>query len=191
MTGLDAFIVSLGTISMAEIGDRTQLLSLVLAARYRRPAPIIAGISCATLANHAAAAWAGALFGHLLPPSALHLAVGISMLGMALWSLMPDALDREAVSAGAAGAFFATLTSFFLAEVGDKTQVATMALGAAYPTLAAVIAGTTLGMLLANVPVVLLGNAFAARLPLRAIHRAAALLFLALGVFFLVRAAHG
>ena len=188
VTGLGAFLVSVGTISIAEIGDRTQLLSLVLAARYRQPAPIIAGITCATLANHAAAGWVGMLFGRFLHPSALHLVVGLSMIGMALWSLKPDALEGEAVSAGAAGAFVATLASFFLAEIGDKTQLATVALAAAYPSLAAVVAGSTLGMLIANVPVVILGNAFAARLPLKAIHRAAALVFLVLGAIFLVRA---
>lgn len=187
MTFLDTFLVSAGTISAAEIGDRTQLLSLVLAARYRRRLPIIAGIFCATLANHAAAGVVGSLFGKFLPAEMLQAVVGVSMIGMALWTLKPDTLDENAVAAGAAGAFIATLTSFFLAEIGDKTQIATVALAAAYPSLLAVVAGTTLGMLAANAPVVFLGQAFAARLPLKAIHYAAAGLFLVLGVIFLMR----
>ncbi len=188
MTSVEAFLVSTGSISVAEIGDRTQLLSLVLAARYRRPLPIIAGIFCATLANHAAAGFIGNLFGDFLNPKALQIIVGISMIGMALWTLKPDILDQDAVSVGAAGAFLATLTSFFLAEIRDKTQIATVALAAAYPSLLAVVAGTTLGMLLANVPVVVLGKAFAERLPIRSIHYAASLLFMLLGGIFLARA---
>ena len=187
MTSTEAFLVSVSTISVAEIGDRTQLLSLVLSARYRQPLPIIAGILCATLANHAAAGLIGKLFGDVLKPATLQVAVGVSMIGMALWTLKPDSLDEGTVRTSAASAFVATLTSFFLAEMGDKTQIATVALAAAYPSLLAVIAGTTLGMLVANVPVVVLGRAFADRLPLKAIHYAASLLFLVLGVLFLVR----
>ena len=187
MTSTEAFLVSVSTISVAEIGDRTQLLSLVLSARYRQPLPIIAGILCATLANHAAAGLIGNLCGDVLTPATLQVAVGISMIGMALWTLKPDSLDEGTVRTSAASAFVATLTSFFLAEMGDKTQIATVALAAAYPSLLAVIAGTTLGMLVANVPVVVLGRAFADRLPLKAIHYAASLLFLVLGVLFLVR----
>jgi putative Ca2+/H+ antiporter (TMEM165/GDT1 family) len=187
MPSMEAFLVSIGTISVAEIGDRTQLLSLILAARYRRPLPIIAGILCATLANHAAAGFAGRLFGNLLEPRLLEIIVGISMIAMALWTLKPDKLDEHAVAPSAAGAFIATLTGFFLAEIGDKTQIATLALAAAYPNLLAVVSGTTLGMLIANVPVVILGKAFADRLPLKAIHYTAALLFLLLGVLFLGR----
>jgi putative Ca2+/H+ antiporter (TMEM165/GDT1 family) len=187
MTFTEAFLVSVSTISVAEIGDRTQLLSLVLSARYRRPAPIVAGILCATVANHAAAGLLGNFFADMLRPAMLQVAVGVSMIGMALWTLKPDTLDENTVRAGAAGAFVATLTSFFLAEMGDKTQIATVALAAAYPSLLAVIAGTTLGMLVANVPVVILGKAFADRLPLKTIHRAASLLFMVLGVLFLVR----
>jgi putative Ca2+/H+ antiporter (TMEM165/GDT1 family) len=123
-----------------------------------------------------------------LKPEALQVVVGISMMGMALWTLKPDTLDESTVAAGAASAFVATLTSFFLAEIGDKTQIATVALAAAFPSLLAVIAGTTLGMLVANIPVVILGKAFAERLPLRWIHYAASLLFATLGVIFLGRA---
>jgi putative Ca2+/H+ antiporter (TMEM165/GDT1 family) len=184
MTSVEAFLVSVSTISIAEIGDRTQLLSLVLSARYRRPLPIIAGILCATLANHAAAGLVGRLFGDFLKPEILQIVVGVSMIGMALWTLKPDTLDEGTV---AASAFVATLTSFFLAEIGDKTQIATVALAAACPSLLAVIAGTTLGMLIANIPVVVLGKAFADRLPLKAIHYSASLLFMVLGVVFLAR----
>jgi len=185
---MEAFLVSITTISVAEIGDRTQLLSLVLAARYRRPWPIIAGILCATLANHSLAGIVGVWFGSLLKPHTLDVVVGISMIVMAIWTLKPDKLDENTGATGAMGAFLATLTSFCIAEIGDKTQVATLALAAAYPNLLAVVAGTTAGMLLANVPVVFLGKAFASRLPLKAIHYGAAMLFVILGVIFLARA---
>jgi putative Ca2+/H+ antiporter (TMEM165/GDT1 family) len=185
---MEAFLVSVTSISVAEIGDRTQLLSLVLAARYRRPWPIIAGIFCATLANHAAAGAVGVWFGSLLKPHTLEIVVGISMIAMALWTLKPDKLDENAGASGAMGAFLATLTSFFVAEIGDKTQIATLALAAAYPNLVAVVAGTTAGMMIANVPVVFLGKAFANRLPLKAIHYGAAVLFAMLGCLFLIRA---
>jgi len=188
MTSPEAFLVSLGTISAAEIGDRTQLLSLVLAARYRRRLPIIAGIACATLANHAAAALIGRWFGDLLQPARLQMLVGASMIVMALWTLKQDTLDADLASGGGTGAFVATLTGFFIAEIGDKTQIATVALAAAYRSLIAVVAGTTLGMLAANIPVVMLGRAFADRLPLKAIHYGASFLFLLLGVMFLARA---
>jgi putative Ca2+/H+ antiporter (TMEM165/GDT1 family) len=185
---MEAFLISISTVAIAEMGDRTQLLALVLAARYRKPWPIIAGILCATLANHAVAGLIGAQAGKLLTPARLDAVVGISMIGMALWTLRPDKLEDEPQNSARANAFMATLIAFFLAEIGDKTQIATMALAAAYRNLGAVVAGTTAGMLLANVPVVLLGHAFADRLPLRAIHIAASLLFLALGAVFIVRA---
>jgi len=185
---MEGFLVSIATISVAEIGDRTQLLSLLLAARFRRPWPIIAGIFCATLANHAVAGFVGVWFGSLLQPRTLQVVVGISMIAMALWTLKPDKLGQNAGTASAMGAFLATLTSFFIAEIGDKTQIATLALAAAYPSLLAVVSGTTAGMMLANVPVVFLGKAFADRLPLKAIHFGAAVLFTLLGVMFLLRA---
>lgn len=184
---MEAFLVSITTIAVAEIGDRTQLLSLVLAARFRRPLPIIAGILCATLANHGVAGLIGVWFGSLLKPQVLDVIVGVSMMAMALWTLKPDTLDEGAATVTATGAFLATLTSFFMAEIGDKTQLATVALAAAYPHLAAVVAGTTLGMLAANVPVVFLGKAFADRLPMRAIHYGAAGLFFVLGAVFVLR----
>jgi Ca2+/H+ antiporter, TMEM165/GDT1 family len=186
---MEAFLVSLTSIATAEMGDRTQLLALVLAARYRKPWPIVAGVLCATLVNHGLAGLIGALLGRQLRPALLDAAVGVSMIAMALWTLKPDKLDQQASTSTSAGAFLATLIAFFLAEIGDKTQIATMALAAAYPNLIAVIGGTTCGMLLANVPVIFLGNAFAHRLPLRAIHYTASALFAVLGVIFIVRAA--
>jgi len=185
---MEAFLISAGTIAVAEVGDRTQLLSLVLVAKYRRPLPIIAGILCATLANHGIAGVIGVWFGNLLTPKILDIVVGAGMIAMSLWTLKPDELNADGATLSAAGAFLATLTSFFLAEIGDKTQIATVALAAAYSSLFAVIAGTTLGMLAANAPVVFLGKAFADRLPIRSIHYAASGLFLLLGIGFLWRA---
>lgn len=186
---MEAFLVSVTSISVAEIGDRTQLLSLVLAARYRRPWPIIAGILCATLANHGVAGVLGVWFGSLFKNThTLDIVVGVSMIAMALWTLKPDKIDEDAGATSAMGAFLATLTSFFIAEIGDKTQIATLALAAAYPSLLAVVAGTTAGMMIANVPVVFLGKAFANRLPLKAIHFGASILFVILGLLFLGRA---
>jgi putative Ca2+/H+ antiporter (TMEM165/GDT1 family) len=187
---MEAFLVSAGSIATAEMGDRTQLLALLLAARFRRPWPIAAGILVATLANHAVAGLIGVWFGRLLTPTLLNTIVGISLLAMALWTLIPDKLDEEKREAsGRHSVFLTTLICFFLAEIGDKTQIATLALAAAYANLFAVIAGTTLGMLIANIPVVFLGNAFAGRLPMATIHRASAAIFALLGIVFLVRAA--
>ena len=184
---MEGFLVSITTISIAEIGDRTQLLSLLLAARFRRPWPIIAGIFCATLANHAVAGIVGVWFGTLLQPRTLQIVVGLSMIAMALWTLKPDKLDENAGTASAMGAFLATLTSFFIAEIGDKTQIATLALAAAYPNLLAVVSGTTAGMMLANVPAVLIGDRIAGRLPVRAIRIAAAVVFAVLGIVTIAR----
>ncbi|HEY3731848.1 MAG TPA: TMEM165/GDT1 family protein [Steroidobacteraceae bacterium] len=185
---MEAFLVSLTSIATAEMGDRTQLLALVLAARFRRPWPIAAGVLCATLANHALAGLIGAWFGRQLRPQLLDLAVGVSMIAMALWTLKADKLDEQSSAATNAGAFAATLVAFFVAEIGDKTQIATAALAAAYRSLIAVIGGTTCGMLVANVPVIFLGNVFAGRLPLWAIHYTASALFAILGLVFIVRA---
>jgi Ca2+/H+ antiporter, TMEM165/GDT1 family len=185
---MESFLISLSTVAVAEMGDRTQLLSLMLAARFRRPWPILAGVLCATLANHAAAAFIGRALGGVLTPRILAAVVAVSMIAMALWTLRPDTLDEAPTGGKRKGAFLATLATFFIAEIGDKTQIATVALAAAYSNLVAVIAGTTTGMLLANAPVVFFGKAFAARLPLKAIRYLACALFLALGLFFLVRA---
>jgi putative Ca2+/H+ antiporter (TMEM165/GDT1 family) len=184
---LEALLVSISTVAIAEMGDRTQLLSLMLAAHYRRPWPILAGVLCATLANHFLAGLIGVRLGRFLTPAMLDAVVGISLIGMALWALKSDTL-RASSRPQPAGAFVATLVAFFIAEIGDKTQIATMALAAAYANLAAVVAGTTAGMLLANAPVVFLGKAFADRLPLTALHRAASVLFLLLGALFIYRA---
>jgi putative Ca2+/H+ antiporter (TMEM165/GDT1 family) len=185
---MEAFIVSLTSIAVAEMGDRTQLLALVLVARFRKPWPIVAGVLCATLVNHGVAGLIGAWFGKLLTAAMLDAAVGVSMLAMALWTLKPDTLDQQAGARTSAGAFVATAIAFFLAEIGDKTQIATVALAAAYPNLLAVVGGTTCGMMLANTPVIFLGNVFADRLPLKAVHYAAAALFAVVGVIFVVRA---
>lgn len=187
---MESFLVSISTVAIAEMGDRTQLLSLMLAARYRRPWLILAGVFCATLANHAVAGVIGARLGRFLTTTLLDAVVGVSMIGMALWALKPDTLEENSARPRPAGAFIATLVAFFIAEIGDKTQIATAALAAAYANLVAVIAGTTAGMLLANAPVVFLGKAFSERLPLKAIHYVASGLFLILGAVFIFRAIH-
>jgi Ca2+/H+ antiporter, TMEM165/GDT1 family len=184
---MEAFLISLTSVATAEMGDRTQLLALVLAARFRKPWPIAAGVLCATLANHALAGLVGAWVGKQLTPARLDIMVGVSMIAMALWTLKPDKLDEEQSNVTGAGAFVATVIAFFIAEIGDKTQIATIALAAAYPNLVTVVCGTTCGMLAANVPVIFLGHAFAHRLPLKAIHYAASALFLVIGVIFVVR----
>jgi putative Ca2+/H+ antiporter (TMEM165/GDT1 family) len=185
---VEAFLVSLSTVAIAEMGDRTQLLALVLAAHYRKPLPILAGVLCATLANHALAGLAGTYLGSYLTPARLDAIVGVSMVGMALWTLKPDTLDEASAAPRRASAFLATCVAFFIAEIGDKTQIATLALAAAYANLAWVVAGTTLGMFLANAPAVVLGHAFAKRLPLKALHIGASALFLLLGLVFIWRA---
>jgi putative Ca2+/H+ antiporter (TMEM165/GDT1 family) len=183
---MEAFWVSLSTVAIAEMGDRTQLLSLMLAAHYRRPWPILAGVLCATLANHVLAAIIGVRLGRFLTPERLDIAVGISMIVMALWALKSDTLQERA-PARSTGAFVATLVAFFIAEIGDKTEIATMALAAAYSNLPAVVAGSTAGMLAANAPVIFLGKAFSDRLPLRTLHYVASGLFLVLGALFIFR----
>jgi putative Ca2+/H+ antiporter (TMEM165/GDT1 family) len=185
---MEALLVSLSTVFVAEMGDRTQLLSLVLATQYRKPWPIVAGIFVATLANHAAAGIVGVWFGKFLTPAVLNAVVGVSLLAMAAWTLVPDKLDEGAATHGR-GVFLATVVAFFIAEIGDKTQIATVALAAGYSNLVAVVAGTTLGMMAANIPVVFLGNAFAAKLPMKAIHYAASALFAVLGLYFIAAAA--
>jgi putative Ca2+/H+ antiporter (TMEM165/GDT1 family) len=185
---MEAFLISISTVALAEMGDRTQLLSLLLATRFRRPWPILAGVLCATLVNHALAGFVGAWIGHQLTPAFLDIAVGISMVVMALWMLKPDTLNEGDGKQTQRGAFLTTLIAFFIAEIGDKTQIATLALAAGYPNLFAVVAGTTCGMLVANAPVVFLGNVFAGRLPMRAIHYATTLLLLVIGAVFIIRA---
>jgi putative Ca2+/H+ antiporter (TMEM165/GDT1 family) len=185
---MESFLVSISTVAVAEMGDRTQLLSLLLAAHYRKPWPILAGVLFATLANHALAAIIGARLGRFLTPTTLDAVIGVSMIAMALWTLKPDSLDEDSSKVTRANAFPATLVAFFVAEIGDKTQVATAALAAAYSNLFNVVAGTTAGMLLANAPVVFLGKTFSDRLPLKTVRYVASGLFLAIGVIFVCRA---
>lgn len=185
---MDAFLVPTGIVALAEMGDKTQLLALVLAARFRRPLPIVMGILVATLLNHALAGAVGQALTALLGPETLRWCLGISFLLMAAWTLIPDKLDEdEAQIKGRWGVFSATLIAFFIAEMGDKTQLATVALAAQYADMMAVVAGTTVGMLLANVPVVYLGEKAAKAIPLRLVHGLAALLFALLGLMILCR----
>lgn len=179
---MESLLVSTVTVALAEIGDKTQLLALLLAARFRKPWPIIAGILVATLLNHALAGWLGTMAASWLTPQVLRWVVAVSFIAIAAWTLKPDKLEDGEVLPPR-GAFIATTIAFFLAEMGDKTQVATVLLAANYPPLWQVVAGTTVGMMLANVPVVALGARFADRLPLRAARVAAALVFLALGLW--------
>ncbi|MDY0021598.1 TMEM165/GDT1 family protein [Arenimonas caeni] len=183
---MDALFVSTLAVAIAEIGDKTQLLALVLAARYRKPWPIIAGILVATLLNHALAGWLGSLVSGWVNPEVLRWGVVVSFLAVAAWALVPDKLDEDEAKAPRFGPFLATLVAFFIVEIGDKTQVATVVLAAQYQPLWQVVAGTTLGMAVANVPVVLLGAAFAAKLPLKAARYAAAALFAGLGLWVAV-----
>jgi putative Ca2+/H+ antiporter (TMEM165/GDT1 family) len=179
---MDAFLVSTGIVALAEIGDKTQLLAFLLAARFRRPLPIVAGIFVATIANHAFAAAVGALVSRLLGPDVMRWVLGIAFLGMAAWIMVPDEMDEDEAPLARFGVFLTTVLAFFVAEMGDKTQVATVALAARYASAVAVVAGTTLGMMLANVPAVYFGDRIADRVPLKLVHGLAALIFAVLGI---------
>jgi putative Ca2+/H+ antiporter (TMEM165/GDT1 family) len=183
---MEAFLVSTGVVALAEIGDKTQLLSLALAARYRRPVPIILGILVATLANHALAGAAGAWIAAIVGPVAMRWILGLSFIAMAVWLLVPDEYEEQAAAAPKSGIFVTTVIAFFLLEMGDKTQIATIALAAKYSALTSVVLGTTLGRLLANVPAVLLGEVAAKKLPMRLVHGIAATVFLLLGLTVLL-----
>lgn len=185
---MEAFLTASGVVALAEIGDKTQLLALLLAARFRRPWPIVLGILVATVLNHALAAAVGAWVTSWVSPSALRWILGLSFLAMAVWILIPDKLDDDEEDAFHTrfGVFGATIVAFFLAEMGDKTQVATVFFAARFHDLWSVVLGTTVGMMLANVPVVFLGDAAAKKLPLRWVHGTAALVFAVLGVVVLV-----
>lgn len=184
---METLLISTLTVTLGEIGDKTQLLALILAAKYRKPWPICLGILIATLVNHGLAGAFGALVSAWLSPQTLRWIVAISFLAIALWTLKPDKADEDEAAHGSAhGVFITTVASFFLAEMGDKTQIATAVLAVQYHPLWQVVSGTTLGMLFADVPVVWLGARFAHRLPLRAARIGAALLFAALGVWILV-----
>ena len=179
---LEAFSVSTGIVALAEIGDKTQLLAFMLAARFRKPWPIIAGILVATIANHAFAGAVGTWVTTVLGPDVLRWVLGLSFIAMAVWMMIPDKLDEDEITVPKFGVFATTVVAFFLAEMGDKTQIATVALAAQYGAFVAVVAGTTLGMMIANVPAVLVGNGIAQRLPVRLIHGVAASIFAVLGV---------
>jgi putative Ca2+/H+ antiporter (TMEM165/GDT1 family) len=180
---MESLFISTGVVALAEIGDKTQLLAFLLAARFKKPLPIIAGILIATILNHGLAGALGAWITSLLTPEVLRWVLGLSFLGMAAWTLVPDKIeDDEAAIATRFGVFGATLVTFFLAEMGDKTQVATVAMAAHYPDPLMVVVGTTLGMLLADVPAVFAGDKLAARIPLKLVHGIAAAMFAALGV---------
>lgn len=179
---VEAFLVSTMVVGLAEIGDKTQILSMMLAARFQRPVPIVFGIFVATIANHAVAGLAGVLFGSLLSGGWMRWVLGISFLGVAVWALFPDKVSEEVASPGRAKVFCATVCAFFCAEIGDKTQLATVGLAARFEHFYPVVIGTTLGMMLANVPAVLLGHRAAEWLPIRAIRLTAAIAFAALGI---------
>ena len=186
---MEAFLISAAIVALAEMGDKTQLLSFILAARFRTRWPIILGILAATLANHALAAALGTWITSLLGPEALRWLLGLSFIAMAIWILIPDKLEGTHPTLSRYGVFATTLVTFFIAEIGDKTQIATIALAAQYQALTAVVIGTTLGMMIANVPAVLLGDRIAARLPLKPIRIITAILFLLLGIATLFGAA--
>ena len=179
---MDAFLVSTGIVALAEIGDKTQLLAFLLAAKFRRPVPIVLGIFVATIVNHACAAAVGAWVASAMGPNVMRWVLGVSFLVMAAWIMVPDKLDEDETSLAKYGVFLTTVIAFFLAEMGDKTQIATIALAARYESMIAVVAGTTAGMMLANVPAVLFGERIARAVPLRLVHGIAAAIFAVLGV---------
>jgi putative Ca2+/H+ antiporter (TMEM165/GDT1 family) len=183
---MEPFLVSTGIVALGEIGDKTQLLALLLAARFRRPVPIIVGILVATLLNHALAGLIGDTVARWLGPDVMRWIIGLSFLAMAGWMLVPDEIDDAEASAGRFGVFGTTVVAFFLAEMGDKTQIATVALAARYSALVQVVAGTTLGMMIANVPAVLLGDRAATALPMKLVHGISAAIFAVLGVLTLL-----
>ena len=187
---MEAILTSIVVVALAEIGDKTQLLAIVLAARFRRPLPIIAGILFATLANHLGAAWLGYAAASFLEGKWFRYLIAFSFIAMAGWTLIPDTFEeKQQGQPGQFGAFATTLVAFFLVEIGDKTQIATVALGARFHNVIAVAFGTTIGMLIANIPAVLLGQAMIERIPMRAVRTVAALLFLALGLWLMFQTA--
>ena len=186
---MEALLISTGIVALAEIGDKTQLLAFLLAARFKKPLPIIAGIFCATVVNHGLAGALGAWITASLSPDILRWVLGVSFLGMAAWTLIPDKIeDDEGDRGGRWGVFGATLIAFFLAEMGDKTQIATVAMAAHFPDPVLVVVGTTLGMLIADVPAVFVGDRLSAKIPMRLVHGIAAALFALLGVATLLGA---
>ena len=191
-TPLEAFFVSTGIVALSEMGDKTQLLAIVLAATFRRPLPIILGILAATLLNHAAAGAVGGWVAQALGPDLLRWVIGLSFLAMAGWMLIPDKIDDDSADRMRRfGVFGTTFIAFFMAEMGDKTQIATVALAARYTgQIVAVVLGTTFGMMLANVPAVFLGGKIAQKVPMRLVHGVAAAIFAVLGVLTLLNVGH-
>jgi putative Ca2+/H+ antiporter (TMEM165/GDT1 family) len=180
---MESLFVSTGVVALAEIGDKTQLLAFILAARFKKPLPIIAGILLATIVNHGLAGAVGAWITATISPDILRWVLGVSFLAMAAWTLIPDKIEEEETEvAHKLGVFGATFVTFFLAEMGDKTQIATVALAAHYATPLMVVVGTTLGMLIADVPAVFVGDKLADKIPMRVVHTIAAAIFAVLGV---------
>lgn len=181
---MEAFLISTGIVALAEIGDKTQLLAFLLAAKFKKPWPIVAGIFVATIANHAGAGALGAWITAAVGPQIMRWVLGIGFIAMAIWTLIPDKIDEDEADSTRSrfGVFGTTVVAFFLAEMGDKTQIATIALAAQYNAFYAVVAGTTLGMMIANVPAVFLGSKIANKVPVRLVHGIAALIFAVLGV---------
>jgi putative Ca2+/H+ antiporter (TMEM165/GDT1 family) len=183
---MESLLISTGVVALAEIGDKTQLLAFILAARFKKPLPIISGILVATLLNHGLAGAFGAWITSVVSPDLMRWILGASFIGMAIWTLIPDKIEEEETQvAKQLGVFGATFVTFFLAEMGDKTQIATVALAAHYATPLMVIAGTTLGMLIADVPAVFVGNKFAAKIPMKLVHSIAAGIFAVMGLLTL------
>ena len=186
---MESLLISTSVVALAEMGDKTELLAFILAARFKKPAPIILGILCATLVNHGLAGALGAWITSLLSPDVMRWILGLSFIGMAIWTLIPDKIEEEETQiAKHMGVFGATLVTFFLAEMGDKTQIATIAMAAHYGTPLLVIAGTTLGMLIADVPAVFIGDKLAAKIPMKLVHSIAAAIFAVLGAATLLGA---
>ncbi len=186
---MESLLVSTGVVALAEIGDKTQLLAFILAARFKKPVPIILGILAATVVNHGLAGALGAWITAVVSAEMMRWALGLSLLGMAVWTLIPDKIeDEETQIAQRFGVFGATLITFFLAEMGDKTQIATVALAAHYAAPVIVVIGTTLGMLIADVPAVFVGDKLAAKIPMKLVHSIAAAIFAALGAATLLGA---
>lgn len=189
---MEALLISTGVVALAEIGDKTQLLAFILAARFKKPLPIILGILVATVVNHGLAGALGAWVTSVLTPEVLRWVLGASFIGMAIWTLIPDKIEEEETQvAQKLGVFGATLVTFFLAEMGDKTQIATVAMAAQFATPVLVVIGTTLGMLIADVPAVFVGDKFANRIPMKLVHSIAAGIFAVLGIATLLGAGQG
>ena len=186
---MEALYISTGVVALAEMGDKTQLLAFILAARFKKPVPIIFGILLATLVNHGLAGALGAWITSVISPDTMRWVLGLSFIGMAIWTLIPDKIEEEETQvAQKLGVFGATLVTFFLAEMGDKTQIATVALAANYGAPLLVVIGTTLGMLIADVPAVFVGNKFAAKIPMKLVHSIAAAIFAIMGLLTLLKA---